>query len=418
MNDFSEFRRGINPLFSALIGAGCGITSIMFYTHGTFVVAISENTEWSRGEIQFAFTIMSLMALFTAPSIGWMVDRFGPRSVALLSLVGFFIGCLMLSLTGTSLIYYYAGWAVLAVLGAGTLPITWTTLINQWFTINRGLALGITLSGTGIAASVAPSYASWLITQYDWQTAYLLLGATSTAIALPIVYLFFHYPTAATKTNYTQGNTLPDLSEIGLSLKEVVSGYKFWILSISIICVSASIAGLITNIVPLLTDKSLSVIEASRYAGLIGISVIIGRLGIGYLIDRIWAPMIAAIFLSLPAIGAMMLVSIELQPLLLSISIILIGLAAGAEVDLFAYLSSRYFGLKNYGVIYGIVFMIFSVSAGIAPAVFGFSFDRYGSYDFIFSVAAILSLTGGLLMLLLGAYPKFDLSADNIKLEI
>ena len=417
MNDFSEFRCGFKPLFGALVGAGCGITSIMFYTHGTFVVAISENTEWSRGEVQFAFTIMSLMALFTAPSVGWMVDRFGPRSVALVSLVGFFIGCLTLSLTGTNLIYYYTGWAVLAVLGAGTLPITWTTLINKWFTINRGLALGITLSGTGIAASVAPSYASWLITQYDWQTAYLLLGATSTAIALPMVYLFFHYPIAVTKTNYDQGNT-PDLSEIGLSLKEAVSGYKFWILSISIIFVSGSIAGLITNIVPLLTDKSLSVIEASGYTGLIGISVIIGRLGIGYLMDRIWAPLIAAIFLTLPAIGAMMLVNIELQPLLLSISIILIGLAAGAEIDLFAYLSSRYFGLKNYGVIYGIIFMIFSVSAGIAPAVFGFSFDRYGSYDFIFSVAAILSLMGGLSMLLLGAYPQFDLSADNNELEV
>jgi MFS family permease len=93
-------------------------------------------------------------------------------------------------------------------------------------------------------------------------------------------------------------------------------------------------------------------------------------------------------------------------------------LAAGAEIDLFAYLSSRYFGLKNYGVIYGIIFMIFSVSAGIAPAVFGFSFDRYGSYDFIFSVAAILSLMGGLSMLLLGAYPQFDLSADNNELEV
>jgi OFA family oxalate/formate antiporter-like MFS transporter len=95
------------------------------------------------------------------------------------------------------------------------------------------------------------------------------------------------------------------------------------------------------------------------------------------------------------------------------VSVILIGLAAGAEVDLFAYLTSRYFGLKRYGSIYGVVFMVFSVSAGLAPAVFGLSFDLYGSYDLIFPIAAVLSIIGGLAMLLLGAYPDFEAKTVN-----
>jgi MFS family permease len=172
--------------------------------------------------------------------------------------------------------------------------------------------------------------------------------------------------------------------------------------------VAGSISGLITNVVPLLIDKGITVKEASAFAGLIGISVIIGRLGIGYLVDRIWAPFIAALFLSMPALGALLLMGAALETSMISLSIILIGLAAGAEIDLVAYLSSRYFGLKSYGKIYGVLLMVFSVSAGLAPTVFGMSFDHYGNYGVILPIAALLSFVGGALMLFLGAYPQFD----------
>jgi MFS family permease len=384
----------------------------MFYTHGTFVVAIVRETDWSRGQVQFGFTIMSLMAIITAPTIGWLVDRFGARIVALTSLFGFLLGCAVLAMTGTSIFSYYVGWVLLAILAAGTLPITWTSVINEWFVENRGLALGLTLSGTGIAASLAPAYASGLITDYGWRSAYLLLALSVLAIGLPVVYLFFRSPESTEQISSNPLNHGAE-SESGLSLSEALSGYHFWIIAFSIFCVAGSIAGLITNIVPLLTDRNFSVAEASGFTGLIGVSVITGRLLIGYLIDRFWAPLIAAIFLSTPGIGALLLIGSSLEPLWISVSVILIGLAAGAEVDLFAYLTSRYFGLKRYGSIYGVVFMVFSVSAGLAPAVFGFSFDLYGSYDLIFPIAAVLSIIGGLAMLLLGAYPDFETKSVN-----
>jgi MFS family permease len=374
-----------------LVGAGCGITSLLFYTHGIFVVSISNDMNWSRGAVQFGFTLMSLMTLVTAPTVGWLTDKYGARIVALTSLVGMLIGCLALSLTGDTITSYYIGWIIVAILGAGTLPITWTSVINHWFTKNRGLALGITLSGTGIAASIAP--------------AYLLLGATAIAIALPIVYVFFHSPNTPSD-NKTGGQS--SLIETGLTLRAALSSYKFWILAVSIFCVAGSISGLITNVVPLLIDKGITVKEASAFAGLIGISVIIGRLGIGYLVDIIWAPFIAALFLGMPALGAVLLMGATLETSMISLSIILIGLAAGAEIDLVAYLSSRYFGLKSYGKIYGVLLMVFSVSAGLAPTVFGMSFDHYGNYGVILPIAALLSFVGGALMLFLGAYPQFD----------
>jgi len=194
--DPSEFLRGWKPLTGALIGAGCGLTSIVFYTHGVFAVPIAESTGWSRGEVQFAFTIMSLMAVFTAPVVGWLIDRFGPRQIGLLSISGFFVGLSLLSLTSASVSRYYLGFIAMAILGAGTLPVTWTFVVNQWFSRHRGLALGLALSGTGIAAALAPRYAGWLIERNGWQAAYFWLAVTVTLISLPLVWWLFRSPDA------------------------------------------------------------------------------------------------------------------------------------------------------------------------------------------------------------------------------
>jgi MFS family permease len=92
---------------------------------------------------------------------------------------------------------------------------------------------------------------------------------------------------------------------------------------------------------------------------------------------------------------------------MISISALAIGLAAGAELDLIAYMSSRYFGLKNYGKIYGAQFVFFAVGSGAAPAVFGWSQDVTGSYELILYSTAVLFVVGSLLMLVMGPYPLF-----------
>ena len=81
-----ELRYGGMPLIGSMLGAGCGLSSISFYTHGVFVSAISHDTGWSRGDIQLGVSIMILIAIFTAPAIGILIDRFGARRIALISM--------------------------------------------------------------------------------------------------------------------------------------------------------------------------------------------------------------------------------------------------------------------------------------------------------------------------------------------
>ncbi|MEL7297124.1 MAG: MFS transporter, partial [Pseudomonadota bacterium] len=180
---------------------------------------------------------------------------------------------------------------------------------------------------------------------------------------------------------------------------------RFWLMAVGLLLVSAGIAGLITNLVPMLIDKGVARQEVGKLAGLIGISVICGRLITGFLLDHLWAPLVAAVFLSSPALAAVLLNVDTFNPTTLTIAIVIVGFAAGAELDLFAYLASRYFGLKHYGAIYGSLYVAFSIGAGIAPFLFGLVFDWHQSYAFALQVVVVASLAGGAMMLALGPYP-------------
>jgi MFS family permease len=412
----NEFRRGYKPLLGALIGAGCGLSSVCFYTNGVFVAAISEDMNWSRGAIQIGVSIMILIAVITAPTVGWLIDRYGARRIALISLPLFGITLSGMSLVTDQIWTFYAGWTVMSIFAAGTLPITWTKVVNGWFDDFRGMALGLTLAGTGIAATLAPSYVVWLIDIMGWRNAYVALAFTVMAISLPSVYLLFKEPAESQSGKVNQIDAAiskQHLMATGLSVKEALKGYRFWVLSIRLLLVAASISGVITNFVPLLTDKGLSFADAARYAGLIGVSVIGGRLVAGFLMDRLWAPMIAAIFLCMPCLAAFILTTGNISPMLLGLSALIVGLAAGAELDLMAFLVSRYFGLKHYGALYGGIYIFFSIGAGLAPAMFGWTYDMFGHYQAVLYIAAISSMIGACLMLTLGRYPLFDVDNES-----
>ncbi len=414
----SEFRYGGGPLFGALVGAGCGMTSIIFYTHGVFAVPIVNATGWLRSEVQFAFTLLSLMAVLTAPAVGWMIDRVGARRVALWAIPAFFIGFVLLSFTGGSLPGYYAAFTAMAVLGAGTLPVTWTTVVNQWFHNHRGIALGIALTGTGIAATVAPAYAGWLIAGQGWQAAYFWLALTTTVIALPIVALLFRSPQAEPRQGVSS-STVALAAHIneGSSVAEALRNYRLWVLCFAIFLVAGSVSGLITSFVAMLTDRGFSLTEAAGFASIIGFSVICGRLLAGLLVDRLWAPAVAAVLLSFPAAAALALDLAPVTPVLAGLCAALIGLGAGAEVDLLALLTSRYFGLRRYGSIYAMTFVFFSVSAGLAPTAFGLVYDGSGNYSLALRFAAAGCALGAIAMLTLGAYPDFSLAPNRAAAE-
>lgn len=364
---------------------------------------MTEEFGWSRGQFFLGFTIMQLMGLITAPTIGSIVDRIGPRKVGIAGLIGHAAMYVLLSLNTGSVVLFYLTFAGLAVCAAGTLPVTWTTVVNGWFHQNRGLAIGLTMAGIGLAAVLAPPYVQFLIDAYGWRTAYLGIGLTALAISLPVVLLLFRMPGDRDDNHDAPIATPPPW---GLTRAEALRTRRFWTLGVALLIITLTVIGIIPNFVPYLLDSGMTPARAAEIAAIMGVAVIVGRLLAGFLVDRIWAPAIAAAFFCMPIAAMLLMANVTPTPAVAIATAIFLGLAAGAELDLLAFLTSRYFGVTHYGAIFGGIYAFFTVGSGLAPLVYARTFDLLGTYrPTLLFAAGFLAVAIGLL-LSLGKYPQ------------
>ena len=392
-----------------LIMAPCiGIVSSSFvlpyYSIGALLTPVTEEFGWSRAQFQAAILFSSGLGALTSPLIGWLNDKYGPRRVALPSMIGLSLGLFTASQIQGQLWMLFLAYGMMALLGAGTIPVTWTRAIATSFFKRRGLALGLALTGTGICASIAPHYTVWLTDHYGWRGAYVGLALVPLVLAWPMLYFLFKPLDTHCDAELEEPDTKAAL-ENGLTLGEAVRGYRFWILLLSILFAYQGFSGIGPNLLPSLTDDGFSRDQAASVQSVFGISIIVGRVVVGYLVDRFWAPGVAAFCLAIPAAGAAMLHGSQTFETA-ALAAFLIGFAAGAELDLMAFLAARYFGLAHYAKIYSILYATLAVCSGTAPMIFASVYDATGSYDLGYSVASVLFLVSVVLILMLGRYPK------------
>ncbi len=410
---FKEFKYGWPVIMSSTFGIGLGMSPLPFYTIGVFAIPLSKNFGWGMDTIMGGLTVFTLVALVASPAIGYVADRFGARRTAITSLILFSLVFIAFNFNTGAKWMYYGLWGVMAVAGAGTLPMTWTRAINNWFNDNRGLALGLSLLGTGIFGALAKLFAYSIIEDYGWRAAYLGVGLLPLLIALPLAYFFFRDiddPKVADKVARLRAE-LPSHVEkpkTGKTVAQALRDWKFWLLAFCFILISFAIGGPIPNLEPMLGSKGFDVADAVVLASAIGYAVLIGRLLGGYLLDRFWAPAVAFVLLSIPALSCYLLQGTDLTYANALIAVFILGFGAGVEYDLMAYLVSRYFGMKNYAAIYGFLYGFFAFGAGFGPVVFGKFFAATGSYDTILFYAMLAFLIGSFPLLFLGKYRKFE----------
>ncbi len=402
----SELRQDWRLLSSAGTGIIFSVIVLPYYTIGALVVPVTEAFGWSRAEFQAAILFSAGLGALTSPLIGYLSNRYGPRRVALPSMVGLSLGFFIASTIEGELWLLYSAYACMAILGAGTIPVTWTQAITDTFNRQRGLALGLALTGTGICGVLMPQFATYMVAEHGWRAAYIGIGLAPLLIGVPVVFWGFRPRKGAvpTPTEDTPPLSTQEAPQDGMTLREAAATSKFWVLLASIFVVYMAASGIGPNLYPAITDAGMSLSQAATAQSLFGAAVVAGRLMIGYAVDRLWAPGVGAVTMILPVIGCVLLVEPS-SFLPTAIAAILIGLAAGAELDLMSYLASRYFGQKHYAQIYSILYMALAICSGGAPLIFASIYDSTASYAVSFSIAAGLFALGGLVMLLLGRYP-------------
>lgn len=400
----SEFTYGWKSLLAATIGTMCGIFTLTNYTQGFFVGPVTSEFGWSAPQFFLSYTVLMCSGLLTGPLIGYIAQRVGLRTVGIVGLIGHSLAYVVLSLNTGSLMLWYLSWALVAILGAGSLPIIWTGVLNNWFTKHRGKAIGITMAGTGLGAFLLPPIVEFLIANHGWRTAYRGIGLGALLISLPIVFaLFKEKPDSSTATD---GEVMANKVETwGLTTKDAMRTKQFWILGAVLFLTVIVVAGLLSNFERIMTEQGFERSSIAQIAAVMGLTVIIGRLMVGALVDRFWAPGVAACFFLVATLGLLILVGTQVTMATALLVAVMIGLAAGAELDLLAYLTGKYFGPAHYPAIFGLIIAFFTVGAGIAPPLFGMAAQMFQGYGTMLSISIGLLLISILLFLSLGRYP-------------
>ena len=402
---WQELKNGWRLLIASALGVGSSAIALPYYTIGALTKPVEMATGWSRADIQFAIAFSSGIGALTAPVTGWMIDRFGARKVALPAFVGVAIGMLVAA-QASSLSVFYLGFALAAILGAGTNPVLWSKVVAGNFDQARGTALGLALVGTALAALGLPLLVTALAGSVGWSGALTVIGLIPVVISLPVAWFWLRIGSGSAAQKAVPDKTAGEKTAVGLTLRQAASGYRFWVLMGSILAGYLAVSGVLAGLVPALTDRGINATLAAAFAGIIGVAMIPGRVLIGFIIDRIWAPAVGCLILVLPAIGCLALQSTN-DPIVLFIACGLLGLAAGAELDLLAFLTSRYFGLAHFSKIYAVIYSALAAGSALAPGFFSMFRESTGSYDLSFQIAGGLFLLAGVLLPMLGTYPSF-----------
>lgn len=395
-------------VFGSTLGLIVGNGPITLFTFGVFLKPIISEFGWKRGTVASAVTVSQALGALATPFVGKMVDRWGVRRVTLPFIVVFAVTTAAIALTPASPLIFILLYGICGLAGGGQAPLNYAKAISAWFESTRGLALGVAMAGVGIGTALDPQVVRVLINHVGWRGAYVGLGAMTFALAFPAVAFFVREPdhssvadrerlSASGYTHQAAANTP------GMPVGEAVKGFRFWFILVAIFLVAAAVNGTIAHIVPILTDRGISVGLATSLLSVTGIALIGGRILSGFFLDRFFAPYVAACFFLLPltGIGLLSTGAAGIVPLL---GTVCLGLGIGSEIDIMAFIVGRYFGIRTFGEIYGYIMGVFVFASGLGPTIMGVCYDRTHSYNLALEGFAVALITACILISRLGPY--------------
>jgi MFS family permease len=363
----SEFARGWRVLLGATFGVGLGIAGLLTYNLGLFTTDLEREVGLGPATYGGALLGLNLALAAAMPFVGRLVDRFGSRTIAATGSIILAAGFLALSRT-QSVIFYAAVLVAIGFCASLSAPVAHTRAVAASFVCRRGLALGITQVGIGLAAALVPPLVAGQIGSGGWRSGFVLLAALAAAGLVPIVLgLPGKLPGDA-----RQGN-LPEGGRAALWSSPV-----FRLQLVAFTAMAFAFIGVIAHFVPMLRSSGVSLPQAGALAGSIGLSVIVTRLIVGWLADYIEPAWLGTASCLVCAAGA---VGLALGgPELAFPAALALGCAIGAEADLIGILTARNFALGDYSRAYSAQYAAFTVAGGISPLVVGIVVEATGGY--------------------------------------
>lgn len=381
------------------LGSAVGAGIFMVYAFGILGKALISDFGWDRSVVQYCFTSFLVATGFGTVGLGQLIHRYGVRRPAMGYIALFACAIAILATLPKSPTLFYLVFAIIGVGGAAATAMPYAVSVSAWFDHNRGLALGLVNAGAGIGAVLAPQYANFLVNELGWRVGFLGIAAVCGVVALlGLSYLVRDPPKerepasveAQAATRWYQASYL--------------RSRHFWVIATCILAISVAMFGVMGLMVPLLTDRGVSGATIAAVLSAAGFSSWLGRVIVGYAMDKVFAPYVAASCFVLALIGVALIGSAD-SPAPIMIGAVLVGFTFGAEGDLVTFLTSRYFSRVQYSKVLGAVWVTWAWGGGIGTYLVGVTYAATQSYGVALSVFGGVLIAASIAVCTLGPYP-------------
>jgi MFS family permease len=402
-------RTGARIIAGATLGLAFGYGPVFLGIASVFLKPIADSFGWSRADVSLLPSVASIGVALTSPVIGRIADQRGWNAVIAVSIALLMLGLWALAMSPASIAYIVVAGLFIGVAGTATTAVGYNSVIARSFDRQLGLALGIAMTGSGLGTVIVPMIAGGLLQQFDWRLSCFLMSLGAMILGFSGHRLIF-YGRDRGRISPAPEDRPPSLLQHNLENLSVdfigaLTNYRFWIIGLTGTAISAVSMGTLVHLAAYFSDRGFEPLVAAQFVSLYGMGLSVGRVAVGYILDRIFAPLVACTVFLLGAAGLYILSIPAIDTLaLLCAAAILVGIAGGAEGDLIPFFVRRYFGLNAFGAIYGALFMFFTIGSALGPLLYGLGFDGVGNYNVVLLVSAAVAMTCAGAVLMLGRY--------------
>jgi sugar phosphate permease len=367
---------------------------------------------WSRAIISAAVSVGLLLYGLSGPGAGWLMDRFGPKPLAVVG-VAIIGGSTLAGATVTELWQLNLYWGVLSGVGTGIVaPVLGATVANRWFVERRGLVLGIFGAAASAGQLVTVPALMWLVVEIGWRSGTVVLAAIVFLVLIPVLLLMRNDPRELGLRAYGEEN--PAIESPAPEPSTAVAGVRggnvvlrafrspvFWLLSGSFFICGASSNGIIgVHFVPHSIDHGIPEVTAASVLALMGAMNFVGTITSGWLTDRYDPRKLLAVYYSLRGLSLLLLPFVT-EFAGLAVFAIFFGLDYIATVPPTVALVADRFGRAHVGAVFGWVFFAHQVGAALASYLGGVTRDSLGDYTAAFLGAGVLAILASLMVLVI-----------------
>jgi len=361
---------------------------IIFYGFPVFYPSLIHHLGFTRAQVIEGFLVGFLaVGLPFGFLAGSLIDRYGPRRA--ISVGTLFVGLSLILMGHISHLWQYDLLCATEVVGyvlAG--PIPNQVLIANWFVAQRGRAMGYAYLGLGLGGVVAPPLITALIHHFGWRHAMEITGALILLLLLPV---------GQWVTRSAPGDRLKVASGAASreDVRRAVRTATFWLLLAACTLVIGAIGVVTQHLILFLRDLGYSAERASAVASGMLLASLVGRVAVGYLVDRVSKILMMTVCYMTLALSIPLLYAAQ-HPAFLWAFAIVFGLAMGADYMLIPLVTAECFGLESLGRLLALIIMGYSLGQWMAPWMAGRIFDARHSYDLVWAIMTVAGVVGAL----------------------